>query len=389
MVLLKPVRVQIYIEILKTMNEINEQDLNMEEVLSAQIPDYDNVKPVQSTPIKEEPVVERKPSGAELIGTKLNSRMAALGGYTDEMRESDKQFAERNKLTKVGERIGQNTEFRDGWMDIDKRLLGERAKFYPESWQFRIRPATVEAIRNWSVIDDENPNSIDDVFNEILKTCLSIVTPEGPLPWGNIRSWDRFFFLLLIREYTFVQGEAKVEFTEDCSNCDNDVTFKLLSTTLDYELPDPELMRYFSVEDQNWMIDPSEFEVNEEPIMLYLPTLEKDANIKTWIISRVQEKKKIDNIFIKFLPWLAPKISKDATIANRQIREYEAKYKGWDSEMFSLMDEVIRNISVTPATKLVGTCPVCGEEVTADIRFPDGVRSLFAIPRKRKKFGSK
>lgn len=371
------------------MNEINEQDLNMEEVLSAQIPDYDNVKPVQSTPIKEEPVVERKPSGAELIGTKLNSRMAALGGYTDEMRESDKQFAERNKLTKVGERIGQNTEFREGWMDIDKRLLGERAKFYPESWQFRIRPATVEAIRNWSVIDDENPNSIDDVFNEILKTCLSIVTPEGPLPWGNIRSWDRFFFLLLIREYTFVQGEAKVEFTEDCSNCDNDVTFKLLSTTLDYELPDPELMRYFSVEDQNWMIDPSEFDVNEEPVMLYLPTLEKDANIKTWIISRVQEKKKIDNIFIKFLPWLAPKISKDATIANRQIREYEAKYKGWDSEMFSLMDEVIRNISVTPATKLVGTCPVCGEEVTADIRFPDGVRSLFAIPRKRKKFGSK
>ena len=148
-------------------------------------------------------------------------------------------------------------------------------------------------------------------------------------------------------------------------------------------------MKYFSADEQTWLIDPEEFEVPYDPIVLYLPTLEKDANIKAWLIQRVQEKKKIDNVFIKFLPWLAPKISKDLTIANRQIREYEMKFKSWDSDMFSLMDEVIRNISVTPATKLTGTCPTCGEEVTTDIRFPNGIRSIFAVANKRKKFGTK
>ena len=157
-----------------------------------------------------------------------------------------------------------------------------------------------------------------------------------------------------------------------------------------YDMPDPEIMKYFSEETQCSLIDPNEYDIEwPESIELYLPTLEKDANIKAWLIDRVQNKKKVDNVFIKFLPWMAPKISKDLTIAQRQIREYEVKFKEWDTEMFSFMNEVIDNITVTPSTKLIETCPVCGEEVTAEITFQDGIRSLFNMASGRKKFGKK
>ena len=149
-------------------------------------------------------------------------------------------------------------------------------------------------------------------------------------------------------------------------------------------------MKYFSQEEQNWMIDPNEYDVEwPEPVVLYLPTLDKDANIKAWLIDRVQNNKKVDNVFIKFLPWLAPKISKDLTIAQRQIREYEVKFKTWDSEMFDFMNEVVNNIAVLPSTKLIEICPVCGEEVSAQISFQDGIRSLFNRAGGRKKFGKK
>lgn len=349
-----------------------------EKILAEQIPEVEEVKQVEE---------ENVNPASQYIGTKLTHK---IGGRADTDKEEDAKLVEEKHLTRVGEKIGQNVEVRDGWMDVDKRLLGDRAKFYPEDWQFKIRPATVEAIRNWSTIDDENPNSVDDVFNEILKYCLTIVTPTGNLPWGNIRSWDRFFFVLLVREYTFVQGEKKIEFTEDCPSCDNAVTFNLTSQSLVYELPDPEVMKYFSQEEQNWMIDPNEYDVEwPEPVILYLPTLEKDANIKAWLIDRVQNNKKVDNVFVKFLPWLAPKISKDLTIAQRQIREYEVKFKTWDSEMFDFMNEVVNNIAVLPSTKLIETCPVCGEEVSAQISFQDGIRSLFNMASGRKKFGKK
>lgn len=370
------------------MNVINESDLDIEGILATQIPEYVE-QPTQE--VREEqpaPQVEAQPenSAKSFIGTKLGHKIGSMN-HID--KEETKKMVEDKKLSRIGESIQQNVEFREGWIDVDRALLGGRSVFYPEDWQFRIRPATVEAIRNWSAIDDENALSIDDVFNEILKSCLSIVTPMGPLPWSNIRSWDRFFFILLIREYTFVQGESKIEFTEDCPNCDNPVPFTLRSTSLDYDLPDPEVMGMFDKQEQNWLIVPEDYDVPEDPITLYLPTLEKDANIKAWMIQRYQEKKKIDTIFMKFLPWLAPKISKDTTIANRQIREYEMKFKSWDTEMFSLMDDVIRNIVVTPATNMITTCPTCGEEVTTQIRFQDGVRSLFSMANKHKKFGKK
>ncbi len=363
------------------MREVNENQL--EEMLSNQIPEAE-IKSEKSNDVNNEPVNNN--AASQYLGTKLSHK---IGGYCESDKEEDKKLVDDKKLTRVGEKIGESADIRDGWMDVDRRLLGDRNVFYPKDWNFRIRPATVEAIRNWSTIDDENPNSVDDVFTEIIKNCLTIVTPKGLIPCTNIRSWDRFFFILLIREYTFINGEKKVEYYEDCPNCNNSVTFNLTSQSLIYNLPDSDIMKYFSEEDQNWLINPEEYDVEGDPIILYLPTLEKDANIKAWLIQRVQEGKKVDNVFIKFLPWLAPTISKDLTLATRQIREYEIKFRSWDAEMFSFMNEVIDNITVLPETSLVTTCPYCGEEVSSPISFQNGIRSLFDMASGRKKFGSR
>lgn len=347
-------------------------------------------EPIITQEIAETPVEQPKQTNeaTQYLHTQLNHNVKS--GYDRDV-DADKRMVEEKHLTRVGENISTNMEIRDGWIDVNRTLLGDRAVFYPEDWQFRIRPATVEAIRNWSTIDDENANSIDEVFNEIMKSCLMIQTPEGPKPWGNICSWDRFFFLLLIREYTFAHGEQQIQYDEPCVECDNDVTFKLTSQALMYELPDPEVMPMYDNVTRSWHIDPQEYDVNEDVIELYVPTLEKDANIKSYLISRLQENRnyKIDNVFIRFLPWLAKKINKDATVARKQIREIEMKYKAWDTEMFSFMDDVLRNVVVTPSTKLITTCPTCGEEVTSDIRFPNSIRDLFNVQNKHKKFGKK
>lgn len=378
---------------------IREDELNNESILANQVPDFDADhydEPVLNEEYFETPEDEGGANPEVQEPEYKNEASKYLGTKVGYMQKNDKadadveEWKQKHHLTRVGEKIGDNADIRDGWMEVDRRLLGKRSMFYPEDWRFRIRPATVEAIRNWSTIDDENPNSIDDVFNEILKTCLSIVTSNGPLPWGNINSWDRFYFILLIREYTFVNGESKIQYDEDCVNCENPVTFTLTSSALDYELPDDEIMPYYVQNNRTWVIDPEEFEVyGQEPVTLYVPTLEKEANIKSWLIPLVQQNKKYDPVFIKFLVWMAPKISKDTTIAQRQIKEIEKRFKSWDVEMFSFMDDVIKNITIIPATKLITHCPICGEEVTSDIRFQNGVRSLFNMANKHKKFGKK
>jgi hypothetical protein len=364
----------------------NENDI--EQQLVGQIPEA-TADPLDGTGKPAEPLrakQEEAPKEESMIGKKIN-----VGSMMKRIDDSEFDNAGKLGASRLGESINVNAEIREGWMEVDKRLLGERATFYPDDWEFRIRPATVEAIRHWSTIDDENMNSVDRVFNEILKSCFAIVTANGPIPWYNINAWDRFFFILLIREYTFVKGESVIEYTEDCINCDNPVQFKLTSDALLYEFPDEEVMPMFDKASRNWIIDPTEYGLEMDPIRLYLPTLEKDINVKQWAINRYQENpnKDIDPVLIKFLPWFLPKISKDDTIAQRQIKEFKRKFESWDIDTFNFMNDVITNVMVTPGTKLIQTCPTCGEEVTSLIRFPDGPSSLFHIKSKFKKFGKK
>lgn len=369
------------------MNVIDENSID--NILENQIPEYSGDE--QNNATIEQKNENQKPSTsipepAIKVGEKLSINPHSHKLEDFEKEEADKKFGKTN----LGDNLADSADYRLGWIDVNKNLLGERAKFYPEDWQFRIRPATVEAIRNWSTIDDTNVSVVDDVFNEVIKSCVAIVSSNGPVPWGNIRSWDRFFFLLLVRKYTYLQGERKIQYDEDCPNCDNPVTYELNSESLMYELPDPEVMKYFVPEEQRWIIDPEEFELDmTQPIIFYLPTLEKDAAIKAWAISRYQDKKKVDSVFVKFLSWMAPKISKDETIANRQIKEYEMKFKSWDADTFGFMNDVINNIMVTPLSKLKLKCPICGEEVTSDVRFPNGIRDLFNVSGGHKKFGKK
>lgn len=304
--------------------------------------------------------------------------------------EADEQMVEQHNLSRLGEKIGQrNSDLRDGWLEVDRALLQERDVFYPEDWVFRILPAEVEAIKNWSTIDEENPLSVDAVFNEVIKHSVSISTPQGRIPWGNINSWDRTFFLLLVREYTFKKGERAITWEEDCNECDSPVTFTLNSLALQYEVPDEDVMKYYDRDTRAWHIDPYEFGLDEDEITLYIPTLEKEEVVKKWWVERVRNKKKVSEVFLKFAPWMAAKYSKDEKIAEKQLKEIDRIFNSWDRDMFAFMDNVLTNIRVTIDKYLKETCPNCGEEVTSMLRFPDGISSLFSLSNRFKKFGSK
>lgn len=367
-----------------------------EQTLAAQIGDLGNDLNMEADGGVQQEVYDDVPEEApstnmasQMIGKKLNRLPGAM---SNEERERDKEFIKSQNLSRIGQKIGETTRVREGWLPVDRTLLGERDIFYPSDWSFYIRPATVEAIRNWSMIDDQNGNSIDEVFNEVLKTCLQIKdSADRPIPWHNICSWDRFFFLLLIREYTFQDGESNISYYEDCPECETPVEFNLTSNALMYDMPDEEVISYYDQTSRTWAIDPSEYEVEGDPITLYVPTLEKDANIKAWMIRKLQENRntKIDPVFIRFVSWMTPKISKDDEISKRQMKQLKMAFDSLSIDQFEFMDEVLKNIIVTPKTKLIAKCPSCGEEVTSDIRFPNGVSGLFHIQSKRRRFGKK
>lgn len=314
-------------------------------------------------------------------------------GQKEELDENEQSslnaFLDKNKKMKEKRAEEEHASISQGWIPINKEEMGQRAMFYPESWQFYIRPATVQAIKNWTAIDEERPDVVNKVFNDIIKSCVKIETNEAQgASWAQINSWDRFWFTLKVREYTFANGEAKIEFEDACSECDSDIMYNLTPGGLFYEFPDDDLIEKYW-QNGEWVIDPTEYDVEHEPITLYTPKLGKDDAIIEWATAKARNKQKLDETFIKFLMWMLNKPSKDPQILDRQIQKLYNEYKSWDIEMFSFMNDVINNITINPSEKLRSVCPHCGQEATSTVQFPNGVKALFEIKSKAKKFGSR
>ena len=314
---------------------------------------------------------------------------AAYGGKED--LNSDEQES-LNKFLNKGKQLKEQEELiniSDSWIPIDKEELGIRAMFYPESWEFFIKPATMKAIKNWTAIDESRPDQVNKVFNEIIKQCVKIDTHSmHGASWAQINSWDRFWFILKVREYTFSTGENKIEFNDECSECSADIKFVLTSDSLHYEFPDDELVQNYW-NGKEWDIDPTEYEVEHEPIKLYTPKLGKDESIIEWATNKHRAGGKIDETFIEFLPWLLDKPSKDLSMLDRQIEKIYKEYNTWDVDMFTFMRDVIKNVTINPSENLSTRCPHCGQETISGVQFPDGITALFGSNKPKKKFGSR
>jgi hypothetical protein len=332
-----------------------------------------------------------------LVGKKLRHIPGQKEELSDEEEKDMEAFinrSRRNHNNGSSEERGSNVvsmpSISEGWIPIDRSELGVRTKFYPEDWQFFVRPATVEAVKNWSAIDEERVDVVNSVFNDIIRTCVKITSSSGNIPWSRINSWDRFWFTLKVREYTFATGEAKIEFDDTCPECEQELKYTLTPQSLFYEFPDNNIVdKHWNSIERAWYIDPKDYDLDRPMVKLYVPTLEKDQAIIDWAIARSRANKKLDEVFLRFLPWMLSKVPKDQEVLEKFIHECEVQYKSWDVEMFDFMDEVIRNITINPSEKLRQVCPHCGEEVLSNVRFPNGIKALFKTEAKHKKFGSK
>lgn len=304
----------------------------------------------------------------------------------DDERQSLDAFLNKNKKAK--EEL-EAVEISGGWIPVNRELMGIRSLFYPAEWEFYVKPATMNAIKNWTAIDESRPDQVNKVFNEIIKQCVRIDThsPQGA-GWAQINSWDRFWFILKVREFTFVTGESKVEFDDVCQECGSDLKYTLTADALHYAFPDENLIQDYWT-GTTWQVDPSEYDVDHEPITLYTPKLGKDDAIIEWATEQHREKKKLDENFIEFLVWMLDKPSRDMQMLDRQIQKLYKEYKSWDVDMHLFMKDVINNITINPSENLSMRCPHCGQETVSAVQFPDGVQALFGSNKQRKKFGSR
>lgn len=337
-------------------------------------------------------------SAEQLVGPspkslgKVRKEVIGAPGELDSVEKSRlSEFASRStKLIESAQQLAHPSTklpISDGWIPINREEMGTRSLFYPEDWVFYVKPATVQTIKNWTAVDEERPEVVLQVLNEIVRSSVKIESNLGSVSWKEINTWDQFWFILKVREVTFSKGESKVEFEDECSNCGNLITYTLGPSTLLFDLPDEELIQNYW-RGNCWEIDPREYEVDHEPIRLYNPKLGANEIIIQWAQIQGRQNKKIDEQFLNYLLWCFPRPPKDVQMLDLQVKKIKKEYDSWDLDMFNLMKDILVNLPVNPSENLRETCEHCGGEAISQVRFPSGLKALFNTGG-GKKFGSR
>ena len=266
-----------------------------------------------------------------------------------------------------------------GWKNLPVELLPSNGLFYPNGTKIAIRAADVKEIRHFSTIDEEDRLDIEEKLGYVIDRCLRMDFPgEGVVSFKDLVQEDRFFAVMAIRDLTFISGENSIILIprikcEGKSECPFNDGIELRTGSLRSYSLDPKILSYYNPATRSFTFDVKKI---GKTIEMTVPTIGINRAISDFIIYCSSKNIDIDEGFLKIAPFI---LKEWRGLNNERIlmRMREADY--WTKEEYSLYFGLSEKIKIGTEIDVKQVCPVCGKEVTADIAFPSGLRSLFII----------
>ena len=303
-----------------------------------------------------------------------------LEEHTKEEQIPQQIISEKKEENFIPKEEKKDAVFEIHWKNLPIHLLPSKGMYYPQSTRMAIRPCDVKEIRHFSTIDEDDSLDIERKLSFILERCLRIDFPgEGVVSYKDLKQEDRFYIIMAIRDLTFLRGEnslilipnKKCNNTEECKISEG---FELRSGNLrSYEL-DPEIEKRYNPETRSFIFT---FKDNQETFEVFVPSIGVTQALYDFSSTCSSRKIEIEEGFLEIAPFIIPEWR---GLNFDKILSIMRSSTEWDKRQYSLLYQISERIKIGTKTEAKQKCQVCGEgEVTAEITFPGGIRSLFII----------
>ena len=262
-------------------------------------------------------------------------------------------------------------KYRDnlGYMRIELNSLPTGGLFYPDDTVIRIRAARGSEIKHWSTMNDQDINQIsqvDDILNYIIEKCVSVDMPSKPGgSWKDLKDIDRFYLLLAVREFTFLDGdnELMVPISENKS-------IPVTKEMIDFIKIPEEIMKHYSSEEKCFI-----FHLTNKDIRMYIPSLGASQWLKNYAQNKVNAREGFDSDFLIFAPML---INDFRLLSQRAYEAMVEETSMWSVKEWSLISYVRDTLAAASEPKLTYH-DEDGKEATIPLTFRGGIKALFTI----------
>lgn len=257
-----------------------------------------------------------------------------------------------------------------GYLNIPVDTLPTMGLYYPQGTRIFIRAARGEEIKHWSTMNDQDTaqlSQVDDILNYIIERCVSVKVP-GDIPgsWRDLKDIDRFYLLLAIREFTFLDGDN--ELMVPVSEGKN---IPVTKEMIDFITIPEEIMKHYSPEERCFVF---KLKTGRE-IRMHIPSLGATAWLKNYAQAKNMAREGFDTDFILYAPML---IADFRGLSQRAYEEMVADSQMWTVQEWSLIGHV-RDTLAAAAEPKIKYQDENGQEVTIPLTFRGGIKALFTI----------
>lgn len=267
----------------------------------------------------------------------------------------------------------------DTWQVFDRSLLAMKGELYPTDMKFEICSPSLNSIRKWRNIDENNPASISMHITSMVSNCVRVTSESGSNEYDpkDLYEHDKLAFLLGIFKAFSAESPSEhnlfVEATcPDCGKVYDKLAVQISNLT--YKLPAQEMVdKYFDKELGYFVIKTKDF----DDIMFKPSTIGLGQVVSKWS----------STLDFKFLAE-----NQDTVLAVQSLFTdwrglTEAKVRKAQIEQYNLMTEkrklfqmhLLDNVNVTPEGTLEYVCAgkECGARFRAPISYTKFNKALF------------
>jgi len=261
------------------------------------------------------------------------------------------------------------------YINIPLDTLPSGGRFYPDGTTISIRAARVGEIREFSIINEEDPKDIRDKMTYIVSQCTKVYYGNTPGHYKDLLEDDRIVLVLKIRELTFVDGQSSIKIPVpegacQTPGCHPQETVDFSTNKLEFLKPNPKIEKYYDPVERCYNIQTKRFGT----ISLYPPTIGVTTVVADWIREQQEADRKIDAALTSIVPYI---IKDWRGLTTKQVFAKITELSGWSKEKFALVLRLVEEINVGIEFEITETCSSCGGELKIPVTFPDGFRSLF------------
>jgi len=241
-------------------------------------------------------------------------------------------------------------------------------RFYPIGTTLMVRPAIIKEIQAYSMVDNNNFHDIIDKMNNMLQSCVRVKYPDGNVKsYLDVKDQDRLYVIFLIRELTFQQGNS-LEVNAKGPNGEN-CKIELVRKNFRFHETESKVEKYYNKSKGAFIFETK----NNKTFEITPPTIGLQKSFTDYIIKENSENNSPNLSFLKVIPYL---LGGRSGITIEGIKAKLHDYEQIDDISFQFLNAVIDKMSFG-IKELVKE--IDGQEVRAEMQFPNGASGIFVI----------